>query len=95
MFLQPANIAEKSLHVKKEVQGLAGRNLHRAKKKPPKGMHLNSDDVTAMSSSGPAAVSVLRQLDMELIAIKRQVRVSLLLSNITFISVFYIFETLG
>ncbi|XP_051725083.1 REST corepressor 1 isoform X2 [Ctenopharyngodon idella] len=74
VFLQPANIAEKSLHVKKEVQGLAGRNLHRAKKKPPKGMHLNSDDVTAMSSSGPAAVSVLRQLDMELIAIKRQIQ---------------------
>ncbi|KAG1972632.1 REST corepressor [Pimephales promelas] len=71
---KPVNIAEKSLHVKKEVQGLAGRNLHRAKKKPPKGMHLISDDVTAMSSSGPAAVSVLRQLDMELITIKRQIQ---------------------
>uniref|UniRef100_A0A673MGG6 REST corepressor 1-like n=1 Tax=Sinocyclocheilus rhinocerous TaxID=307959 RepID=A0A673MGG6_9TELE len=65
---------EKSMHVKKEPQGIAGRNLHRAKKKPPKGMHLNSDDVAAMSSSGPAAVSVLRQLDMELIAIKRQIQ---------------------
>ncbi|TRY59651.1 hypothetical protein DNTS_027394 [Danionella cerebrum] len=54
--------------------GLAGRNLHRAKKKPPKGMHLNSEDVTAMSSSGPAAVSVLRQLDVELITIKRQIQ---------------------
>ncbi|XP_073682907.1 REST corepressor 1 [Garra rufa] len=71
---KPANIAEKSMHVKKEPQGLVGRNLHRAKKKPPKGMHLNSDDVAAMSSSGPAAVSVLRQLDMELIAIKRQIQ---------------------
>uniref|UniRef100_A0A8C1GHR5 REST corepressor 1 n=1 Tax=Cyprinus carpio TaxID=7962 RepID=A0A8C1GHR5_CYPCA len=71
---EPPNLAEKSMHVKKEVQGLAGRNLHRAKKKPPKGMHLNSDDVAAMSSSGPAAVSVLRQLDMELIAIKRQIQ---------------------
>uniref|UniRef100_A0A671MUU3 REST corepressor 1-like n=1 Tax=Sinocyclocheilus anshuiensis TaxID=1608454 RepID=A0A671MUU3_9TELE len=71
---EPANLAEKSMHVKKEVQGLAGRNLHRAKKKPPKGMHLNSDDVAAMSSSGPAAVSVLRQLDMEVIAIKRQIQ---------------------
>ncbi|XP_016353944.1 REST corepressor 1-like [Sinocyclocheilus anshuiensis] len=71
---KPANLAEKSMHVKKEVQGLAGRNLHRAKKKPPKGMHLNSDDVAAMSSSGPAAVSVLRQLDMEVIAIKRQIQ---------------------
>uniref|UniRef100_A0A671RI05 REST corepressor 1-like n=1 Tax=Sinocyclocheilus anshuiensis TaxID=1608454 RepID=A0A671RI05_9TELE len=74
VFLQPANLAEKSMHVKKEPQGIAGRNLHRAKKKPPKGMYLNSDDVAAMSSSGPAAVSVLRQLDMELIAIKRQIQ---------------------
>uniref|UniRef100_A0A672QKN8 REST corepressor 1-like n=1 Tax=Sinocyclocheilus grahami TaxID=75366 RepID=A0A672QKN8_SINGR len=74
VFVQPANLAEKSMHVKKEVQGLAGRNLHRAKKKPPKGMHLNSDDVAAMSSSGPASVSVLRQLDMEVIAIKRQIQ---------------------
>uniref|UniRef100_A0A9J7ZE60 REST corepressor 1 n=2 Tax=Cyprinus carpio TaxID=7962 RepID=A0A9J7ZE60_CYPCA len=65
---------EKSVHVKKEPQGIAGRNLHRAKKKPPKGMHLNADDVAAMSSSSPAAVSVLRQLDMELIAIKRQIQ---------------------
>lgn len=69
------------MHVKKEVQGLAGRNLHRAKKKPPKGMHLISDDVAAMSSSSPAAGSVLRQLDMELIAIKRQVSVLLLLAT--------------
>lgn len=90
-FLQPANVAEKSMHVKKEPQGLVGRNLHRAKKKPPKGMHLNSDDVAAMSSSGPAAVSVLRQLDMELIAIKRQVSVVLLPSNISFISVCFIY----
>ncbi|XP_057199678.1 REST corepressor 1 isoform X2 [Triplophysa rosa] len=71
---QPANPAEKPMHVKKEPQGPAGRNLHRAKKKPPKGMHLNSSDVTAMSSSGSAAVSLLRQIDMELIAIKRQIQ---------------------
>lgn len=37
-------------------------------------MYLSADDVTAMSSSGPAAVSVLRGLDMELIAIKRQIQ---------------------
>ncbi|XP_052010223.1 REST corepressor 1-like [Xyrauchen texanus] len=71
---KPANTAEKSMHIKKEAQGLAGRNLHRAKKKPPKGMHLNSSDVTAVSSSSPAAVSLLRQLDMELIGIKRQIQ---------------------
>ncbi|XP_073725791.1 REST corepressor 1 [Misgurnus anguillicaudatus] len=71
---KPANPAEKSIHVKKEPQGPAGRNLHRAKKKPPKGMHLHSGDVTAMSSSGPTAVSLLRQLDMELVTIKRQIQ---------------------
>ncbi|KAA0711225.1 REST corepressor 1 [Triplophysa tibetana] len=71
---KPPNPAEKPMHVKKEPQGPAGRNLHRAKKKPPKGMHLNSSDVTAMSSTGSAAVSLLRQIDMELIAIKRQIQ---------------------
>ncbi|XP_072545907.1 REST corepressor 1 [Salminus brasiliensis] len=71
---EPANVTDKPMHVKKEVQGLTGRNLHRAKRKPPKGMHLNQSDVTAMSSSGSAATSVLRQLDMELITIKRQIQ---------------------
>lgn len=64
--------AEKPPHIKKENQG--PRNLNRAKRKPPKGMHLNQTDVTAISSSGPAASSILRQLDMELIAIKRQIQ---------------------
>ncbi|KAL6478090.1 hypothetical protein MHYP_G00139250 [Metynnis hypsauchen] len=71
---EPTGLAEKPAHVKKEAQGLIGRNLHRAKRKPPKGMHLNQSDVTAMSSSGSAATSILRQLDMELIATKRQIQ---------------------
>lgn len=71
---EPTPVAEKPAHVKKETQGLSGRNLNRAKRKPPKGMHLNQSDVTAMSSSGNAATSVLRQLDMELITIKRQIQ---------------------
>ncbi|XP_026856121.2 REST corepressor 1 isoform X1 [Electrophorus electricus] len=71
---EPVGLVDKPTHVKKEVQGLTGRNLHRAKRKPPKGMHLSQGDVAAMSSSGPAAVSVLRQLDMELIAVKRQIQ---------------------
>ncbi|KAI4902042.1 hypothetical protein NFI96_033095 [Prochilodus magdalenae] len=71
---EPTGPAEKPMHVKKEPQGLIGRNLHRAKRKPPKGMHLNQSDVTAMSSSGSAATSILRQLDMELIATKRQIQ---------------------
>ncbi|KAL7861783.1 hypothetical protein SRHO_G00132240 [Serrasalmus rhombeus] len=71
---EPTGLAEKPAHVKKEAQGLIGRNLHRAKRKPPKGMHLNQSDVTAISSSGSAATSILRQLDMELVATKRQIQ---------------------
>uniref|UniRef100_W5KM25 REST corepressor 1 n=1 Tax=Astyanax mexicanus TaxID=7994 RepID=W5KM25_ASTMX len=71
---QPPTVPEKPAHVKKETQGLSGRNLNRAKRKPPKGMHLNQSDASAMSSSGNAATSVLRQLDMELVTIKRQIQ---------------------
>ncbi|XP_064860230.1 REST corepressor 1 [Oncorhynchus nerka] len=67
-------VAEKLTHVKKEPQGPPGKNLHRAKKKPPKGMHLSQGDVAAMSTSTPAAVGVLRQMDMELVGIKRQIQ---------------------
>ncbi|KAG5265730.1 hypothetical protein AALO_G00245750 [Alosa alosa] len=71
---KPAGSGEKPAHLKKETPGPTGKNLHRAKKKPPKGMHLIQRDVTAMSSSSPAATGVLRQLDMELVAIKRQIQ---------------------
>ncbi|XP_031435758.1 REST corepressor 1 isoform X2 [Clupea harengus] len=71
---KPAGSGEKPTHLKKETPGPTGKNLHRAKKKPPKGMHLSQRDVTAMSSSSPAATGVLRQLDMELVAIKRQIQ---------------------
>ncbi|CAB1331134.1 unnamed protein product [Coregonus sp. 'balchen'] len=67
-------VAEKLTHVKKEPQGPPGKNLHRAKKKPPKGMYLSQGDVAAMSTSTPAAVGVLRQMDMELVGIKRQIQ---------------------
>lgn len=71
---KPISISEKVVHIKKDQQGLSGKNLHRAKKKPPKGMHLNHGDVGAMSTSTPAATGVLRQLDTELITIKRQIQ---------------------
>uniref|UniRef100_A0AAZ3PDG1 REST corepressor 1 n=2 Tax=Oncorhynchus TaxID=8016 RepID=A0AAZ3PDG1_ONCTS len=67
-------IDAKLTQVKKEPQGPPGKNQHRAKKKPPKGMHLSQGDVAAMSTSPPAAVGVLRQIDMELVAIKRQIQ---------------------
>lgn len=71
---KPSVVPEKVAHVKKDLQGLSGKNLHRAKKKPPKGMHLQQGDVGAMSTSGPAALGVLRQLDTELVTIKRQIQ---------------------
>ncbi|MGH0184958.1 UNVERIFIED_CONTAM: hypothetical protein FKN15_016496 [Acipenser sinensis] len=35
-------------------------------------MHLSQADVQAMSASSTSAVNVLRQLDMELVSVKRQ-----------------------
>ncbi|XP_066550262.1 REST corepressor 1 isoform X2 [Amia ocellicauda] len=67
-------VVEKPAFVKKEPQGPPGKHPHRAKKKPPKGMHLVQPDVQALSTSTTAAVSVLRQLDMELVSIKRQIQ---------------------
>ncbi|KAF4098026.1 REST corepressor 3 [Onychostoma macrolepis] len=46
----------------------------RSKCRPPKGMYLTQEDVVAVSCSSSAANSVLRQLDMELVSLKRQVQ---------------------
>ncbi|XP_063059050.1 REST corepressor 3 isoform X2 [Engraulis encrasicolus] len=46
----------------------------RSKCRPPKGMYLTQDDVVAVSCSSSAANTVLRQLDMELVSLKRQVQ---------------------
>ncbi|XP_041960701.1 REST corepressor 3 [Alosa sapidissima] len=46
----------------------------RSKCRPPKGMYLTQDDVVAVSCSTTAANTVLRQLDMELVSLKRQVQ---------------------
>ncbi|KAI7804416.1 putative REST corepressor 3 [Triplophysa rosa] len=46
----------------------------RSKCRPPKGMYLTQEDVVAISCSSSAANSVLRQLDMELVSLKRQVQ---------------------
>lgn len=45
----------------------------RSKCRPPKGMYLTQEDVIAVSCSPNAANTILRQLDMELISLKRQV----------------------
>uniref|UniRef100_A0A8C7HPJ2 REST corepressor 3 n=1 Tax=Oncorhynchus kisutch TaxID=8019 RepID=A0A8C7HPJ2_ONCKI len=46
----------------------------RSKCRPPKGMYLTQEDVVAVSCSSSAANTVLRQLDMELVGLKRQVQ---------------------
>lgn len=57
--------------VKKEKHSTQAKN--RAKRKPPKGMFLSQEDVEAVSANATAATTVLRQLDLELVSIKRQV----------------------
>lgn len=72
LCVQPVPV-DKPVHVKREGPGFSGKTLQRTKKKPPKGMYLSQGDVAAMSCSAPAAKGVIRQLDTELITIKRQV----------------------
>ncbi|XP_018416590.1 PREDICTED: REST corepressor 1 [Nanorana parkeri] len=59
-------------HVKKEKHPSQAKN--RAKRKPPKGMFLSQEDVGAISANANAATTMLKQLDMELVSIKRQIQ---------------------
>lgn len=59
---------------RREYQSLQHRHhSQRSKCRPPKGMYLTQEDVVAVSCSPNAANTLLRQLDMELISLKRQV----------------------
>ncbi|XP_075386141.1 REST corepressor 3 isoform X4 [Tenrec ecaudatus] len=60
---------------RREYQSLPHRHhAQRSKCRPPKGMYLTQEDVVAVSCSPTAANTILRQLDMELISLKRQVQ---------------------
>uniref|UniRef100_A0A6Q2XCM5 REST corepressor 3 n=1 Tax=Esox lucius TaxID=8010 RepID=A0A6Q2XCM5_ESOLU len=60
---------------RREHQTLMHRHhSQRSKCRPPKGMYLTQEDVVAVSCSSSAANTVLRQLDMELVGLKRQVQ---------------------
>ncbi|XP_041491146.1 REST corepressor 3 isoform X2 [Microtus oregoni] len=60
---------------RREYQSLQHRHhSQRSKCRPPKGMYLTPEDVVAVSCSPNAANTILRQLDMELISLKRQVQ---------------------
>ncbi|OCT64944.1 hypothetical protein XELAEV_18041183mg [Xenopus laevis] len=61
------------IHIKKEKHH-PSQAKNRAKRHPPKGMFLSQEDVAAVSANANAATTVLRQLDMELVSIKRQIQ---------------------
>lgn len=61
--------------VKKESIGAQYRHHPlRARRRPPKGMHLEQADITALSASQDSGVVTIRQLDIQLVSLKRQVR---------------------
>uniref|UniRef100_A0A3P9MV16 REST corepressor 2 n=1 Tax=Poecilia reticulata TaxID=8081 RepID=A0A3P9MV16_POERE len=60
--------------MKKESIGAQYRHHPlRARRRPPKGMHLDQTDITALSTSHDAGVLSVRQLDTHLVSLKRQV----------------------
>uniref|UniRef100_A0A8C5CZT1 REST corepressor 3 n=1 Tax=Gouania willdenowi TaxID=441366 RepID=A0A8C5CZT1_GOUWI len=59
---------------RRENQTLQHRHHQRSRCRPPKGMYLTQEDVVAVSCSSSAANTLLRQLDMELVSLKRQVQ---------------------
>ncbi|KAK2541243.1 Rcor1 [Columba guinea] len=65
---------EQNKESKKEKEKHSTQAKNRAKRKPPKGMFLSQEDVEAVSANATAATTVLRQLDMELVSIKRQIQ---------------------
>ncbi|XP_070785942.1 REST corepressor 2 [Enoplosus armatus] len=61
--------------VKKENLGVQYRHHPlRARRRPPKGMYLEQGDITSLSASHDAGVLTVRQLDTQLVSLKRQVQ---------------------
>ncbi|XP_048885743.1 REST corepressor 2 isoform X3 [Brienomyrus brachyistius] len=61
--------------VRKENQGSQYRHHPlRARRRPPKGMYLIQEDITCLSTSPETGTVSLRQLDMQLVSLKRQVQ---------------------
>lgn len=60
---------------RKENQGAQYRHHPlRARRRPPKGMHLNQEDITSISASTESGTVSNRQLDTQLVSLKRQVQ---------------------
>ncbi|XP_043538477.1 REST corepressor 2 isoform X1 [Chiloscyllium plagiosum] len=65
----------KSVTVKRESQSIQYRHHPpRSKRRPPKDMYLSQDEVAGVSANPNAATISLRQLESQLISIKRQVQ---------------------
>lgn len=70
---EPTVLGTKVVLRRRDYQTLQHRHHMRSRCRPPKGMYLTQEDVVAVSCSASAANSLLRQLDMELVSLKRQV----------------------
>ncbi|XP_061664608.1 REST corepressor 2 isoform X2 [Syngnathoides biaculeatus] len=61
--------------IKKENIGAQYRHHPlRARRRPPKGMHLERADITSLSASHDSGALTIRQLDAQLVSLKRQVQ---------------------
>ncbi|XP_036381371.1 REST corepressor 2-like [Megalops cyprinoides] len=61
--------------VRKESQGSQYRHHPlRARRRPPKGMHLIQEDLVSLSAPPDAGAVLLKQLDTQLVSLKRQVQ---------------------
>ncbi|XP_040887725.1 REST corepressor 2 [Toxotes jaculatrix] len=68
-------IPSRSGPIKKENIGAQYRHHPlRARRRPPKGMHLDQGDIMSLSTSHDAGVLTIRQLDVQLVSLKRQVQ---------------------
>uniref|UniRef100_A0A3Q1K6F5 REST corepressor 3 n=1 Tax=Anabas testudineus TaxID=64144 RepID=A0A3Q1K6F5_ANATE len=72
--VEPMVVGSKVALGRREHQTLQHRHHQRSRCRPPKGMYLTQEDVVAVSCSASAANTLLRQLDMELVSLKRQVQ---------------------
>uniref|UniRef100_A0A8C4RMV7 REST corepressor 2 n=1 Tax=Erpetoichthys calabaricus TaxID=27687 RepID=A0A8C4RMV7_ERPCA len=69
------NIACKIGPIRKEPQNSQYRHHPlRSRRRPPKGMYLSQKDIAALSANPDIATLTLRQLDSQLISLKRQVQ---------------------
>ncbi|XP_065104824.1 REST corepressor 2 isoform X1 [Paramisgurnus dabryanus] len=67
--------SSKSGPTRKENQGAQYRHHPlRARRRPPKGMHLGQEDIVALSASTDSGAVTVRHLDTQLVSLKRQVQ---------------------